>query len=190
MLKETLLKCAKLLDRDDLVETIKDTDSVITIENKQQQMDVIKLISYYNYITNLICENYIDLIRIDTFVSDSSRKIFYDSFLFRPIKILSAKSAESPEYFHIFADHILVKNANKKYEIEYKFAPCEVNDFCDEECARLVISEDIMALGIVSQFLASKGKYNESEYLNDKFMYRLFKLKCNKERRLKPHFVI
>jgi len=190
MLKETLLKCVKLLDRDDLFETIKDTNSISKIENKQQQIDVIKLVSYYNYIINLICENYIDLVRVDTFVSDSSRRIYYNNFLFKPIKILSVKSAESSEYFHIFADHILVKNANRKYEVEYKFAPCEVSDFYNEECVKLAISEDVLALGIVSQFLASKGKYNESEYLNDKFMYRLFKLKCNKERRLKPHFVI
>lgn len=188
MLKNTLIKCAQLLDRDDLIDEIKNVESVNDIKNKLVQNDIIKLISYYNFITKTICENYIDLVRVDEFISDADRRIYYNFFIFKPIKILSVKSSKFSESFNIFSDYIMTSKANVKYEIEYKFLPEEVYDFCDKICNKNIISESILSEGIVSQYLASKGKYNESEYWNNKFMFDLFKLKCKKGRRLKPHF--
>jgi len=188
MLKETLLKCAQLLDRSDLFDELKKVESINEITNKQIQNDITKLICYYNFIVKNIYENYIDLIREDYFISSSERKIFYNNFLFVPIKILSAKSGEKAEYFQVFADYLLVNKANTKYKIEYKFVVDEISDINSPCCYKGVISDKILSEGIVSQFLASKGKFNESEYWNDKFMFDLFKIKCKKERRLKPHF--
>ena len=44
---------------------------------KYIQNDVSKLISYYNFITNLIYENYVELLREDEFISNSDKKIYF-----------------------------------------------------------------------------------------------------------------
>ena len=154
------------------------------------QNDVSKLLSYYNFINDLIFENYVDLVRIDDFVSGSDKKIYYNNFLFKPKKIINAKSGSVSECFQIFSDYILVKKANVKYSIEYKFIPDSARDLNDNAFFNHHINPQIVSEGIISQFLASKGKYNESEFWHNKFMLNLFKIKCKKDRRLKPVFKI
>lgn len=188
MLKNALLKCSLLLDRDDLYKEISSSEKIEEILNNQIKNDILKLINCYNFISNFIYEKYIDLVCVDTICSDSDRNIYFDFFSHKPIKIISAKHESIDEYFSIFTNHIQVKTPNKKYMIEYKYVPCEVCNFDDEIICEQGLSDDILAMGIVAKFLASKGKFNESEYWNDKFMFKLFSLSSKKERRLKSHF--
>ena len=188
MLKKTLIKCAQLLDRDDLIDELTNSNSINEITNKQIKTDIFKLITYYNFITKIVYEGYVDLVREDDFISGADRKIYFNNFLFKPIKILTAKSGEKDEYFQIFYDYVVVQKPNMKYKIKYKFIPEEMRDFCDKSYNIYVVSDDVLAFGIVSQYLASKSKYNESEYFNCKFLNKLFNLKYKKERRLKSHF--
>ena len=84
----------------------------------------------------------------------------------------------------------MVSKPNTKYYIKYTFSVEPLKDFSDKQTFGHFLSDDIVVLGVVSRFLASKGKYNESEFWNDKFMYNLFKFKVKKERQLKSNFKI
>lgn len=190
MIKDVILNCAQLLDRDDLVDELNKIESIDEISEKYVQNDISKLLSYYNFIARLICESYIDLVREDEFISNSDKKIYFNNFLFKPIKILSAKSGNLKEYFQIFSDYIVVLKANARYKIEYKYVLDEAKDLNDSNCFCGILNKHILCEGIASQFLASKGRFNESEYWHNKFMCDLFKYKCKKDRRIKPSFII
>lgn len=190
MIKNIFLNCAQLLDRDDLYDEIKISNTIDDIKEKHIQSDVLKLISYYNFITNLIYENYVELVREDDFISNSDKKIYFNGFLFRPVKVISVKSTSHDEYFQIFSDYIIVLKSNARYKVRYRYIPDNVRDLNDEIYFKGIVSDQIICEGIVSQFLASKARFNESEYWHDKFMSDLFKLKCKKDRRLKLNYKI
>lgn len=190
MLKDTLLKCSLLLDRDDLYQELSLNEKIENLSNSQIKSDVLKLINCYNFISNFIYENYIDLICSNLVMSDNNKKIYFNMLEYKPIKIISAEKSNRNEYFSVFANRIEVNSANAKYNVKYKYVPHEVYELDEEVFYKQGLSDDIVVMGMAAKFLASKGKFNESEYWNDKFMFKLFNLSSKKERRLKPHFKI
>ena len=128
MLKTVLLECAKMLDRFDIVESLEGASVVADIKDKQIQHDVMNLISCYNLIMNIVCDEYCDLIREDCFISDSNGKIYFSNFMFKPLKIIGASTGNIKEYFQVFVDYIVVLKRNSKYPIEYKYSVDELKD--------------------------------------------------------------
>ncbi len=189
MIKNILIKCARMLDREDLCDELANANSIADIQNKQSKNDILKLISNYNYITNLVCTSLLDVTREDDFISDSNCKIYFNSFLFRPIKIVSVNNFLSGD-FKINNDSVVMDSPNRKYTIRYKFLLEDVNDFKTNFNFCELLPQHVLVLGIISQYLSTKGKYNESEYYYAKFMYEIFNLKNKKERRLKPSFCL
>ena len=81
MMKNILIKCAEILNRNDIISTLKQVNSINEISDYNIQSDVIKLISYYNYITQTIYQEYFDLIITEHVSSDDT--IHLKSFLFK-----------------------------------------------------------------------------------------------------------
>ena len=55
MLKDIILKTAELINRDDITEQLK---SQTQTNSNSTQNDILRLISYYNYTIEKLCENY------------------------------------------------------------------------------------------------------------------------------------
>ena len=189
MLKDILIKCSEILNRADITHALKSSNSIDDISNQQTQNDVIKLISFYNFVTISIFQSYIDLINTDTVVSDSSNKIYYYNLTFNPIEIISILDENNSHMSaNVFSGYILTNSANKTYKVTYRYLPTEIKNFNSELNLPKIINKKIICYGIVSEFFASKNMFAESEFWKNKFMFEIFKAKTHKERRVKSTF--
>jgi len=189
MLKKTLIKCSQLIGRDDIILTLKDVNDADEIENSSIKNDVTRLINFYNFIVNSICENYLDLTYTESLSSDFERKIFYHDFYYYPIKIIEiADKNFGHRPFQIKSNFIITNEPNKIYNITYKYVPNAITKLSDCSSLTKTINDNIICFGIASEFLASKGQYNQSEYWKNKFLFEIFKIKTHKERLLKSTF--
>lgn len=191
MLKQILIKCSELINRDDISSILKNHSSINEIENQALQSDVIKMITYYNFVVENIYENYLKAYNIETLVSDENNQIDYSNFKFKPIKILDVKSTLNQSTAHsIHSKYILTNLPNTEFIIHYQYTPNEADDLSDEVFLPLNLNARIIIYGIASEFLASKDQFEKSEFWKDKFLYEIFKTKIKKERRLKSNFLI
>ena len=190
MLKNILIKCTELLGRDDLSETLRKFDNVDNIDDQNNQNDVLRLINLFNYTTNYICENYLDLSFSENFKTDSEGKIYFYNFYFAPIRILSVVSKFGKRVvYEITPNYLALKSANSDFFVTYKYTPNECKNLSDKPELPRNFNIEIICYGIVGEFLAAKGQYSESEFWKKKFLNRLFKSKIQRERRLKSTFL-
>ncbi len=186
MLKDILLKTAELINRDDLIDGLNKNSS----ENSQSiQNDILRLISYYNYTMETLCENYFNLTHTQELFSNN-KKINYLSFSYEPTKIINVCKNKKPVFFSSYSKHITVPEENVKYEVTYKYLPDRVTNLNEQISFPKGISEKIVCYGIASEFLASKNLFTQAEYWNNKFIFEIFKSKTSKNRKLKQTFVI
>ena len=190
MLKKILIKCTQFLGRDDLSDTLNNIDDVDQIENSNVQNDILRLINFFNYTTNYICENYLDLSFSETFKTDSEGKIYFYNFYFSPVRILNVVSKSGKRVvFEITPSYMALKSANSEFFVTYKYTPNECLKLTDKPELPPDFNVEIICYGVVSEFLAAKGQYAESEFWKKKFLNRLFRSKIHKERRLKSTFL-
>ena len=189
MLKQLLIKCAELTNRDDIVQSLKKVNLVEEIENKTIQNDIYRLISYYNFVVVNLYENYLILTYIEKLSSNENLEIFYDDFKFKPIKIKSVKNSFGENInYNIHPLNIIVSNQSTEYCIEYDYIPNELTDLTDEVQLPAYLNQKVICYGVVSEFLASKDQFDKSEFWKNKFLYEVFKIRIKKERRLRPTF--
>ena len=189
MIKQLLIKCAELLNRDDIIVSLKDTDSVDNISNTSIQNDTIRLISYYNYVVSNIFENYISLSKTEILTSDENNRIYYSKFENKPVQILSVKNTSNSYcHFSLHTSFIETNASNSEFNIIYNYTPNAVSDLIDEINLPYFLNHKIICYGVVSEFLASKDQFDKSEFWKNKFLYEIFKFKTKKERRLKSTF--
>lgn len=185
MLKDILIKSAELLNRDDIINELLNQNN---IQNSSLQNDILRLISYYNYTIKNLCQNYFPIEATDIISSDKNRKIYYTSFSFEPLKILSVTSNEKFHFYQESTTHILVPSQNKIYEVKYTYLPEQITDLNSKEKLPRNINEKIIIYGIISEFLASKNMLEESKFWNNKFMLEIYKSRVNSNKRLKATF--
>ena len=189
MIKQLLKKCAELINRDDILDSLKTTDSVDDISNTTIQNDIIRLISYFNFVVSNIFENYINLTETESLVSDENNRIYFSLFKKKPIKIISVKNPSNTNtHYSLHASFINTNSPNTEFNVTYNFVPSEAKDLNDEFEIPYNLNTKIICYGIVSEFLASKDQFEKSEFWKNKFLYEIFKLKTKKERRLKSTF--
>lgn len=191
MLKNILIKCANLLGRDDISTELNKSNKLNEITDNSVKNEIEKLICFYNFVTSLTFETYLNLTFTEKIHSDLNSKIEFYKFSKQPIKIIKIEK-DNGEFvkFVSKSSFILTGVSNEPLNITYNFLPDDVKDF-DENINYLDLKTmKILCYGIVSEFLASKGKYSESEFWNNKFLFELFKIKNNKERRLKSTFCL
>jgi hypothetical protein len=185
MLKDILLKTAELINRDDLIEGLNSDNNSQSIQN-----DILRMISYYNYTMETLCENYFNLSTKQLISSDNKKQIYYFNFTYKPTKVLSVLKNNKNVFFSEYTKHITVPEANTEYEIIYKFIPDRLSALENKINLPYGITEKIICYGIASEFLASKNQFDKAKYWNDKFMFEIFKSKTRKDRKLKPTFTI
>ena len=186
MLKNILLETAKIINRDDLIEALNTTNQVSqSIEN-----DILRLVSYFNYTLETLCENYFNLTNTQSIYSDKNKKIYYINFKNEPIKISKISKNNQSVFFSKYTNFITVPEKNTKYEITYTFLPERVNDLNKKIILPQGITRKILCYGIAGEFLASKNQFEKAEYWNNKFMFEIFKSKTSKDRKVKQTFII
>ena len=185
MLKDILLKTAELINRDDLIDGLNNNNNSQSIQN-----DILRMISYYNYTMETLCENYFNLSTKQIISSNNNKQIHYFNFTFKPTKILSVLKNNKNVFFSEYTKYITVPESNNEYEIIYKFIPDRLSNMEDSICLPYGITEKMICYGIAGEFLASKSQLDKAEYWNNKFMFEIFKSKTRKDRKLKPTFTI
>lgn len=187
MLKDIILKTAELINRDDITEQLK---SQTQTNSNSTQNDILRLISYYNYTIEKLCENYFTIQNTQNIYSDKNRKISYLNFEFEPIKILSVLKNGKPVLFSEYSKYITVPEANVCYEIVYKYLPDSAKNLEDKITLPKGVTIKTVCYGMASEFLASKNQIDQAEYWNNKFMLEIFKSKTSRNRKIKQTFFI
>ena len=184
MLKDILLKTAEILNRDDIINELNNpTNSSQAIQN-----DIYRLISYFNYTLDTLCENYFNITNSQNIYSDKDKKISFLNFENEPTQILKVLCNDKPVFFSKYSKFITVPEAKKKYKIIYKFIPQRVTNLSDEIAMPTGVSEKLISYGMASEFFASKNLFEQSQYWNNKFMLEIFKSKTSQDRKLKQTF--
>lgn len=186
MLKDILLQTAELINRDDLIDALNSDN----ITSQSIQNDILRLISYYNYTIENLCENYFNITTTQTITSDKNRKINYLYFIFKPIKIISITKDNKPIFYSEFSKFILLPQACTSYDIQYKYIPDRITCLTDKVRLPKGVMPKTVCYGIASEFTASKNQQTQAEYWNNKFMLEIFKSKTSKDRKLKQTFLI
>ena len=187
MLKDILIKAAELINRDDIINDLRSTNQSCS---QATQNDILRLISYYNYTMEKICENYFVIKNSQNLYSDKNRKISFLNLTFEPLKIISVYRNQRPVFFSEYSKYITVPESNSLYEIVYKYLPDQITDLNQKINLPLGVTKKILAYGIASEFLASKNQIDQAEYWNNKFMLEIFKSKTSKNRRLRKTFFL
>ena len=188
MLKNILIKCAELLNRNDIVKSLKSVDKIDSILDETLKSDVYRLINYFNFTSNTLFENYFDLTHSEQLSSNGSNIINYSNFSYTPVKILSVKDTIGNENVAtVLSTHILTNMARANYVIVYAYIPHELKNLSDEIEFPERLTK-IICYGVVSEFFACKNCYDQSEFWKNKFMYEIFKFKTRKERRVRSTF--
>jgi hypothetical protein len=189
MLKNILIKCAEMLNRNDMVKILKTQTDVSKIVDESLQADIYRLINYFNFSTTTLFENYFELSRAETLTSDSNNIIQYHNFSFTPIKILSIiDSLGNENAATVLSAHILTNKPKSKYKITYCYVPAELKNLSDELEPFHERLSKIICFSVVSEFFACKNMYDQSNFWKNRFLFEVFKLKTKKERRLKSTF--
>ena len=186
MLKDILLKTSQLINRDDIIEELNNPQNNST----SLQNDILRLISYYNYTIETLCENYFNLTNKQTILSSKDKKINYFNFTYNPTKIISVSKNNKKVFFTEYSKYITVPESSVIYEITYKYLPQQITNLEDETRLPNNITEKTVCYGIASEFLASKNQFSQAEYWNNKFMFEIFKSKTSQNRKLKKTFSI
>ena len=189
MLKNILIKCAEILNRNDMVKCLKSQTDIAKVADETLQSDLYRLIHYFNFTTNTLFENYFNLTTSQELSADSSNIIYYHDFEYTPVKILSVTDAfGNQNVATVLTAHILTNKPNSKYSIVYSYLPAELTNLTDELQFPTEKLSKIICYGVVSEFFACKNMYQESEFWKNRFLFEIFKLKTKKERRVKSTF--
>ena len=186
MLKNILIKTAEILNRDDIISELNSENS----NSSELQNDIFRLISYYNFTIEKLCENYFSISHTQSIHSDKNRKISFLNFKYQPLRIYSVTKNNKKVFHSEFSKYILVPEACCNYEISYTYLPDHLTNLNDKVELPRGISTKMICYGIASEFLACKNNIDKSEYWNNKFMLEIFKSKTSRERKLKQNFFL
>lgn len=190
MVKNLLIKCAELLNRSDIIQEIKIHNSIEEIEEQAVQNDVLRLISFYNYITASVFDNYLELVETENIVTDSIGNLYLSKLSKTPTKIVKLKHHNTAIRYIIYPNCLSTNFTNEEITITYNYLPKEVKDFNDKLFTKDIGILNTLSYGVASEFLASKNLFSESDFWKNRFMFNLFDLRQNKNRYIKPSFVL
>ena len=185
MLKNILIKTAEIINRDDLISELNSETITPSLQN-----DIMRLISYYNYTIEKLCENYFPFYYTQTIHSDKNRRINFLNFKYHPLKTISVTKEGKPKFYSENFKYLTTTEACTEYEITYTYLPEPLNNLIDKINIPHGISTKMICYGIASEFLACKNNMEKSEYWNNKFMLEIFKSKTSRDRKLKPTFYL
>lgn len=173
---EVILLASELMGAEDVVNAIEERNNMLQngLEykfNDSMQKKINKLIKCINFTTDRIATNYINIKKVQSFVSDAEGKIAYSDFLGGVVDIeyVWDYSTSNDLDFKVLPFHLYVGLPNRKVSACYKFVPDEIDDLDEEIVMPPFVTTRILALGVVSDYLLSKNVYDESKYWNERF---------------------
>ena len=191
MLKDILIKCFTLTGRDDLAIRLSGYNKILDITDQDLLKEVQSLISHFNFVSHSTFEHYLEFEKSNLVSSNDNRQIDYSKLSSSPVFI---KGVEDENYkkvnYTAKTEFLLVPMANTAYYVIYNAIPDEVTELTSDTSHLSSLTEKIIIFGTVSGYLASKGKFAESEYFEKKFFNEAFKIKSKRERRLKSTFCL
>lgn len=190
MFKNLLMQCADLLNRTDIIQNLKTHTSIDEIEEQSVQNDILRLITFYNYIISSIFDKYLELTTTEKITTDKRGTIYFSMLSKTPTKITKVNNNNNSVIYMTYPNCITTNYINEEILVTYEYLPEELKDFSDTLFTKDRKIINTIIYGIVSEFLASKNLYSESDFWKNKFTYNLFELKNNKNKFIKPTFVL
>ena len=191
MLKDIIKRCAYFLNRDDIVKELDDADEIDEITDDKIKLEVLKLVDFFNIVSNSVFENYLELVFCEQILSNSDSQISFDRFSKIPVKVLNVETElGSTVNFSNNAFFVKVPSPKQLYSVTYRFVPGQLTELTDNTEFLPLIYQDIICYGILGEFLATISKFSESTYWKEKFTSELFKIKTRKERRVRSNYYL
>ena len=191
MLKDVLIKCFTLAGREDIVSKLGACSEIFDLTDTGTINEINSLINHYNFVTHSTFEHYLELEKRELIQSNEKAEIVYSSLSETPVLIKNVENENSRTVRAMIKTNcIIVPKPNCFYYVVYNAIPKEAKSLSDDTSYLSRLTEKIVILGTVSQYLACKGKLIESEYFEKKFFEEAFKIKSKKERRIKSTFCL
>ncbi len=150
-----------------------------TKEEKEQVDDLLKC---YNITVSELSEEYIPLIFKEDLKS-TDKRYYYKDFKKQPVEIKSVYRSDIPLNFKVYPTYFTAEEPECTVVYEYCYKP--VNDITEEgEYLDSVITDRVIAEGVVSEALINAGMYEQAILWRDRYTKSLqscmLKRKVNK----------
>ncbi len=139
-------------------------------KNADGEEELKKLFTCYKLVVSELNEEYSPLSFTETLLSKKG-KIYFTSFSKIPTEILSVKLGGERLNYSVFPTYLQVDK--NQVDVEYRYIPKFEN--MDEECpySNTKITERILTLGVMREFLLFCGLYEEAVIYDEKFLKAL-----------------
>lgn len=168
MTKEIFKLTSSFLGLDDVTNYLSSSEDQTPSEEVKNQLN--QLMILMNFVMLKIAKDFVQLNFKETIYSDQEGKIYFSKLQKHAIRIKDVKNfLDLSCQFEIFPDHIKVENANTEYKVFYCYSPKSVLTLSDEIELPFGVDYFVVCFGIASEYLSSKGLYDEAEMWESKF---------------------
>lgn len=184
MLKDILISCFGLIDEVEMRDKLEGISQKSTITTELGAVDNmtknnIKLMTNCTLnVLNSITRGFVPNWTIENIKSDESGKIYFKDFEQTVISIKSVTDElNNHVVYQVFFDHIKVPFKNKEFSVCYNFESRPLASLFDSYFLPLGLTERIIALGAVAEYLQIKLLYSEASLFESKFKAELENIK-------------
>lgn len=184
MLKDILISCFGLIDEVEMRDKLEGISQKSTITTELGAVDNmtknnIKLMTNCTLnVLNSITRGFVPNWTIENIKSDESGKIYFKDFEQTVISIKSVTDElNNHVVYQVFFDHIKVPFKNKELSVCYNFESRPLASLFDSYFLPLGLTERIIALGAVAEYLQIKLLYSEASLFESKFKAELENIK-------------
>ena len=126
------------------------------------------LLRCYNLIADELSCEYLPLKTMETFTPENNR-IYFSAFSKPPLKILNVYNENMKKVpYKLINDYIWTQKDCVTVEYNYRLSPLGEDD--EANYANGIIGPYTIAFGMASQFCLEKGRFNESEIYQEKYL--------------------
>ncbi len=163
----------------DKITEVLNKQEVFTKEEKEQVGDLLKC---YNITVSELSDEYLPLTYKEDLTS-ADKRYYYKDFSKQPLEIKSVYRSDIPLKFNVYPTYFTTSEEECTVVYEYLCKPCaDIED--ESEFTDTVLSERVIAEGIVSEYLINTGMYEEAILWRDRYIKSLqsclLKRKINK----------
>lgn len=137
----------------------------------EELKEIEKLIGYYNVTISELSDEYFPLLTGEELKS-SDGKFYYDKLKKVPLEIKSVSSGNAPVSFEVYPTYFTAEKNDVYVTYAYKYEnKTDVSQEC--EYTDTVVSERIIAEGVVSEWLMNDGMFEEAVMWRDRYVNSL-----------------
>jgi len=194
MLKDILLDCYRLIDEVEHYEQISNIQvqsilraEIANIRDLNMRQDVYEMIYHSKNVVNKITRDYIKNLTVEDVKSDSDGKIYFKNLSMPIISIKNiTDELNNPIIFNCYYDYVKVPIKNSDLSVAYYFENKDLGSIFESYMLPLGVTEHIIALGTVSEYLSKKLLYSEAKMYESMFKEELEDVRANKKNRSFP----